>query len=160
MNIAALGGWAAQIGVVGDDHAVDLSRSALSALGVDVSGLVTDPTRPTTVKLRVMASSGLRFPQQLARLDTLSRQPISATVEAALLAQADALLKRKRHKPHALLLSDYQTGLLTPSLVAALRERGQAAKILLTADLQGQFENMPDPCGQVQRRRSPRLPEP
>jgi rfaE bifunctional protein kinase chain/domain len=125
---------------VGDDHAADSLRAALEGLGVDVSGLVVDATRPTTVKLRVMASSGLRFPQQLARLDTLSRQPISAEVEAQVLAQAEALLKRKRHKPHALLLSDYQTGLLTPTLVSALRERGTAAKLLLTADSQGHFE--------------------
>ena len=133
-NIVALGGAAAQIGVIGADAAAETLRGVLSTRGIDTSGLVTDPQRPTTVKMRLMAHMGLRFPQQLARLDTLSRQAISAAVEAQVLGAIESRLGTA----DALLFSDYQTGLLTPSLVAAVRER--AAGKLLTADAQGQFD--------------------
>jgi rfaE bifunctional protein kinase chain/domain len=133
-NIVGLGGAAAQIGVIGADAAADTLRGVLSTRGIDTSGLVTDPQRPTTVKMRLMAHMGLRFPQQLARLDTLSRQAISAAVEAQVLGAIESRLGTA----DALLFSDYQTGLLTPSLVAAVRER--AAGKLLTADAQGQFD--------------------
>jgi len=133
-NIVGLGGAAAQIGVIGADAAAETLRGVLSTRGIDTSGLVTDPQRPTTVKMRLMAHMGLRFPQQLARLDTLSREPISAAVEADVLA----VIKSHQDGADALLFSDYQTGLLTPSLVAAVRER--AAGKLLTADAQGQFD--------------------
>lgn len=133
-NIVALGGSAAQIGVIGGDPAAETLKGVLASRGIDTSGLVTDFERPTTVKTRLMAQMGLRFPQQLARLDTLSREPISAAVEARTLSAIESRLPAV----DALLFSDYQTGLLTPSLVTAVRER--AMYKLLTADAQGQFD--------------------
>jgi rfaE bifunctional protein kinase chain/domain len=135
-NIAALGSQPVQIGVIGADPAAETLRRVLTEKHIAVDGLVTDATRPTTVKLRVMAQMGLRFPQQVARLDTLSREPISPQVEQA------AIDRLQAHLPgaSAALFSDYHGGFLTPTLVERVRDQCHAAGILLTADAQGALE--------------------
>ncbi len=136
-NIAALGGQALQIGVVGADDAAGHLSAAVRGRGIDAGALVRDPTRPTTVKMRVMAHMGLRFPQQVARMDTLSRQFISAEVEARVMAQVRACIAGA----DAVLLSDYRCGMLTETLVETIRVAAQDAGVLLTADAQGNFAN-------------------
>src|SRR4051794_22232943 len=83
-NIVALGSAAVQIGVIGRDAEGKALREVLRARGIGISPLLAVEGRPTTVKTRVMAHMGLRFPQQVARLDKLSREPISAEVERKL----------------------------------------------------------------------------
>jgi rfaE bifunctional protein kinase chain/domain len=133
-NIAALGGQALQIGVVGADSEAAQLRQVLQARRIDTGGLVVDAARPTTVKTRVMAQMGLRFPQQVARLDKLSREPISPATERGLLAAIEARLPGAQ----AVLLSDYHGGMLMPSLVDGVR--GLAGNALLASDAQGEFD--------------------
>src|SRR5579859_6503025 len=75
-NVAGLGGCAVQIGVLGADESGERLKRALAERGINAGGLVVDATRPTTTKTRLMAQMGLRFPQQIARLDRLERRPI------------------------------------------------------------------------------------
>lgn len=132
-SIVALGSTALQAGVTGADPDGATLRDLLAAHGIDATALITDADRPTTVKTRIMAQMGLRFPQQIARLDRLSREPIRPNVERALQHALEPLLATV----DAVLCSDYRTGLLTPSLVAWLRAHAAAP---LTADAQGQFD--------------------
>jgi rfaE bifunctional protein kinase chain/domain len=134
-NIAALGGMAVQIGVTGDDDAADHLAAALGARGIDAASLVRDPTRPTTVKMRVMAHMGLRFPQQVARMDTLSRAPVSADVERQVLD----LVRGCIVGADAVLMSDYRSGMLTDTLVSGVGALAREHGVLLTADAQGNF---------------------
>src|SRR3954464_1982065 len=53
-NIAALGGRASLIGLVGSDAAAETLRAQLTAAGVSTDGLVEDAQRPTTEKVRVV----------------------------------------------------------------------------------------------------------
>src|SRR5262245_3625633 len=53
-NIAALGGGATLVGTIGADHAGVRLCEQLAAAGVGVSGLVQDPGRPTTEKVRIV----------------------------------------------------------------------------------------------------------
>ena len=78
VNMARLGSQPTQIGVIGNDEAGIQLRKALSERGIDPSGLVPLADRPTTTKTRIVAQMGLRFPQQVARIDRLDRRPISA----------------------------------------------------------------------------------
>ncbi|MBK8020395.1 MAG: ribokinase [Chloroflexi bacterium] len=132
-NIAALGSTAHLVAVVGNDADADGLRATLRQNGIAPDALIVDESRPTTVKSRLMAHMGLRFPQQVARLDRLSRDSLPQQVEtqvsdriAALLPQVDAALG-----------SDYQTGMLSPALAEHLREL--AGPRLIAADAQGQF---------------------
>lgn len=135
-NIVTLGSTAVQIGVIGSDTAATTLRQVLQARNIDTKCLITDSGRPTTVKTRIMAHMGLRFPQQVARLDTLSRQPISPAVERRVRAVIDQEMKTAK----AVLLSDYHTGLLTPSLISIIRKLATQAGALLTADAQGYLD--------------------
>lgn len=136
-NIVALGSTAVQIGIIGSDtNATNLRQSSSEARGIETDTLITDSSRPTTVKTRIMAHMGLRFPQQVARLDTLSRDPISPAIERKVRAAIDEQIPQVK----AVLLSDYHTGLLTPSLVKTIHKLASQAKILLTADAQGKLE--------------------
>ncbi len=83
-------------------------------------GLIADAERPTTVKTRLMAQMGLRFPQQVARLDKLSREPIRAEIERALCD----FIAAEIGAADALLFSDYDGGVITKSLIAAVRGLG------------------------------------
>lgn len=133
-NIAALGGHVSVLGVVGADAEGEALRSALTAMRIDAGALASDAARPTTVKTRVMAQMGLRFPQQVARLDRLSREPLSQAVEAMLISRLRAAIPQV----DAVLFSDYRGGAVTPALVAAARTH--ARDLLLTADAQGRLD--------------------
>lgn len=135
-NIAALGSAALQVGVIGADTAAMTLRQVLQARGIETDGLVTDSGRPTTVKTRIMAHMGLRFPQQVARLDTLSRQPVNSTIEQEIAQRVEQQIGNVQ----AVLLSDYHIGLLTLSLVETLHRLAAGADKLLAADAQGELD--------------------
>lgn len=135
-NIAALGSTAIQLGVIGADSDASALREVLQARGIDTSALVVDAARPTTVKTRVMAQIGLRFPQQVARIDRIARMPLPPTVEE----QVRQHLQRHAANAQALLFSDYRAGLLSPGLVEAGRTLGRASGALLAADAQGELQ--------------------
>jgi rfaE bifunctional protein kinase chain/domain len=132
-NIAALGGQAYAVGVVGDDPAGGALRDLLREAGVDTRAVLSDPSRPTTTKTRIMASGSLRFPQQLARLDRLDRTPVNGSVTAALLTTLEALLPSCQ----AILVSDYKTGVMTPTMIRSCRELAHQRGLILTVDAQG-----------------------
>lgn len=134
-NIAALGAAAIQISVIGQDSAGDQLRAALKAEAIDDSGLLAVAERATLVKTRVMAQMGLRFPQQVARVDTVNRQPIPSEALATLQIQTLNAVQ----SAGALLFSDYRGGILSESWVQAIRAQVQS-RVLLTADAQGNLD--------------------
>lgn len=134
-NIVGLGSRAIQVGVIGDDDAGQQLKQVLQNKGINTDGLVTCDDRPTTVKTRIMAQMGLRFPQQVARVDTLSRQPISHNVEERILA-----FIHKESELDGILLSHYHGGLLTESLVESIKDFREKWGTLITADAQGDFD--------------------
>ena len=137
VTIARLGSQALLAGLTGDDEAGRQLRELLQAQGIDCAALIREAGRATTLKLRVMAQTGLRYPQQLARIDTLSRAALSQKSQDRLLAQVKALADAV----DALLVSDYGIGLLTPELVDELRAAGVS---LLAVDAQGELDKYHD----------------
>ncbi len=134
-NVAALSAPATLASVVGDDAEGRQLIELLAASGVDATCVLTDPTRPTTVKTRVVSEGLLRFPQQIARIDRISRVPVSARIEVSL----GALVGRQADRIDAILCSDYLSGLLTPELVDTLKGISRERGILLTVDAQGEL---------------------
>lgn len=133
--ITSLGSHAQQIGVIGPDSNGALLQGLLHDRAIQADGLVRDMTRPTTTKTRIMALTGLRFPQQVARLDHLDRRPISAAVEAQIIAEIE-----RRTDVQALLVSDYLTGLVTAPIAQAVVRHARALGIVALADAQGQLD--------------------
>ena len=135
-NIVALGSQTIQVGLIGDDDTGQKLVQVLKSTGINTTGLITCTDRPTTVKTRIMAQMGLRFPQQVARIDTLSRQPISSEIEQKILDFCQDHIQ----SVDAVLLSHYHGGLLTDTLVNQIRQLCESHDVLLTADAQGNFE--------------------
>jgi D-beta-D-heptose 7-phosphate kinase/D-beta-D-heptose 1-phosphate adenosyltransferase len=111
-NIAALGGQATLVGVVGADAAGKRLREHLQTSGIAVEGLVCDPARPTTEKVRVVTERN----QQVARIDYEHDADATAAVERSLVERISTLGRGM----NALLVSDYLKGAITRSVVEAL----------------------------------------
>ncbi len=133
MNVVSLGSQATQVGVVGDDPTAATLSEMLRSRGINPDGLIADPGRPTTTKTRIMAHMGLRFPQQVARIDRIDRRPINGGTEQAILGCLRTLAERAE----AIMVSDYLTGLLTLPVVNEIRDISARRDLLITADAQG-----------------------
>jgi rfaE bifunctional protein kinase chain/domain len=118
-NIAALGGRAALVGIVGADAAAARLRQQLTAAGVAPDDLVEDPARPTTEKVRVVTERN----QQVARIDYERDADAAGGVERAIVERVARLAPDAR----ALLVSDYLKGAITRPVVAALLASRAAA---------------------------------
>ncbi|VTU02533.1 bifunctional protein domain i : RfaE bifunctional protein OS=Herpetosiphon aurantiacus (strain ATCC 23779 / DSM 785) GN=Haur_1029 PE=4 SV=1: PfkB [Gemmataceae bacterium] len=108
-NAAALGSRPVLGGVTGADAAAEHLAWAVRAAGVEPDGLVADPGRPTTVKLRVLARG-----QQVIRADTESTAPLSGAAAEQLAGWAERIAACA----DAVLLSDYGKGVLADGLAA------------------------------------------
>src|SRR5258708_2424504 len=79
--LRALGARVLLAGVLGsDDDGLRLRRIA-QELGIDDEALVTDPSRPTTVKERFIGRAQHRHPQQLMRADYAARDALPGTCD-------------------------------------------------------------------------------
>jgi rfaE bifunctional protein kinase chain/domain len=134
LALRALGCEVALAGVVGDDAEGQRVRALLAEAGIAADGVVTDPSRPTTTKTRVVAEGFLLFPQQLVRLDRQQRAAMPNMVEDALCAAISAA------NYDALLVSDYRSGVVTTGLVRAIQTSRAARRTLTTVDSQGELE--------------------
>ena len=111
-NIHSLSATPLLIGVVGDDSKGNLMRTLLGDMGFDVSGIITDPERPTTIKTRVVAGS-----QQMLRVDQEKKHPISDATEDKILA----VLEKNIGSLSAIILEDYNKGVLSESLIRSVK---------------------------------------
>src|SRR5258708_16930609 len=110
-NLVGLGAKACVVGLVGDDFAGERIRSSVadkSGLQADGS-LVKDASRPTTIKTRIIAQN-----QMVVRADREHRTPVNGATEELIIAAVKAALE----KAHALVLSDYDKGVVTPRVLA------------------------------------------
>ena len=112
-NLAALGAKACVIGVVGDDDAANKVRSELRAQSALQTNdlLITDKSRPTTIKTRIIAHS-----QMVVRADREHRAPVDAETERQIITAALSALANA----HALVVSDYDKGVITPRILSAV----------------------------------------
>jgi len=111
-NILALGGRVSLVGIVGKDAAADRLRAELAAAGAAPDGLVEDPARPTTEKVRIVTERN----QQVARVDYEHDGEADGRIEQEIVARIGALGRGAR----ALLVSDYLKGAITRAVVERL----------------------------------------
>ncbi|MBS1912106.1 MAG: D-glycero-beta-D-manno-heptose-7-phosphate kinase [Bacteroidetes bacterium] len=107
-NLVMLGATPLLLGVVGNDGPGRQLRDLLNRLGISDEALLTDPSRPTTVKTRVIASS-----QHIVRVDREEKGEIAATAREQLLSR----LEENIRTIDALILQDYNKGVVTHGLI-------------------------------------------
>jgi len=131
-NLARLNARVGVAGIVGDDKDGGLIRSRLADLGVHCAGLIVDPSRPTTLKTRFVAASQ-HARQQILRVDREVTDPLSDEIEAALLDVVRHALGRVQ----ALVLSDYNKGVLQGALCERIIEAARGAGVPVIVDPKG-----------------------
>jgi D-beta-D-heptose 7-phosphate kinase/D-beta-D-heptose 1-phosphate adenosyltransferase len=127
-NIAALGGRATLLGVVGHDEAASELADVVRQAAVDVVHLVREEGRTTTRKVRVVAHR-----QQLARIDWEDVFPLSAAVRQQLLQVAVECMADCA----VLVLSDYAKGSLSAGVAAELIGLARARQMPVIVDPKG-----------------------
>ena len=130
-NIAALGARCIFLGVIGNDGIGRMLKAAFGEYrGRIKPRLVVDATRPTTRKLRFVSE---RHSTHLLRADWELAKPVDAKIEAALIRQAHAAMRRV----DAVVLSDYAKGLLTPRVIRAVIKKAKQLKKPVVVDPKG-----------------------
>ncbi len=124
MNLAGLGCPAFLAGFWGDDTERRDLAHILDTAGIDTLGVVPS-NLPTISKTRIVGRN-----QQLLRLDIESRDPPPAIEAQRLQDRVLELLP----KVHAVILSDYNKGALTPELTQAVIQAARAQGIPVLAD--------------------------
>ena len=114
-NVAALGGSVSLVALAGRDEP---GRRVLSSFprAVDTRRVVRPAGYRTPVKTRILAGGIHSAKQQVVRIDRHAREPIGAGWRTAWTRNATRALRGA----DAVLVSDYGSGLLSPSLVTTL----------------------------------------
>ncbi len=110
-NLKSLGLEPLCVGIVGlDDSAVQL-KHLFKEKGLSRQWLFDDPSRPTTMKTRLMAQN-----QQIVRMDTEITRDITTELEEKLLRG----IKKAIEQADAVIISDYAKGMVTKYLIESI----------------------------------------
>jgi D-glycero-beta-D-manno-heptose-7-phosphate kinase len=110
LNITALGAKPILFSLIGNDKNGKLFSNELISKGMDMDGIVTTNSRVTTTKQRVIGNN-----QQLLRIDDEDDSDIDSDTEKILLEKVEEAIVNK--KIDALILQDYNKGILTKSVI-------------------------------------------
>jgi D-glycero-beta-D-manno-heptose-7-phosphate kinase len=115
-NVAALGGRARLVGLVGADPEGRRLTSSFQS-GVDRAHVVRARGYRTPVKTRILAGGAHAARQQVVRIDRETGWPLDPSVGRALARKIEPALE----SCDAVLLSDYGSGLITSALAEGVR---------------------------------------
>lgn len=123
MDLVALHASVEGFGVTGADDYCGRLLESLVRERVGASGLIADPSRPTTVKQNLIGLAQARHPQKMFRVDYESREPLSGKVVDHLL---DAFTKALP-KADVVCLEDYDKGVCTEEVCREVIARSRKA---------------------------------
>jgi D-beta-D-heptose 7-phosphate kinase/D-beta-D-heptose 1-phosphate adenosyltransferase len=107
-NLSSLGAKVYLAGVVGDDERGAILKSELEQKGVNTSGIITDNSRPTILKTRVVAQH-----QQVVRIDKERVDPLSPAIVGKLVRYIESIME----EIDAVIIEDYGKGVITSALL-------------------------------------------
>jgi len=128
-NVMSLGAHCDLVGVIGEDEEAERLESVLNSLGIDPEGLVHEPGRPTTHKLRISAGG-----RQMMRLDRETVRSVAS--REALLARCEERLR----DCDLLVLEDYDKGVFVDGIGRELIARAKAQHVPVMVDPKGSLE--------------------
>ena len=123
-NVAAVGAQCELVGALGDDAAGRMVREILARFGAHDRSLVT-VSRATTTKTRIVARA-----QQVVRVDEEDDADVTGTEVGRLLAAVEQAVGTA----DAVVLEDYNKGVLVPAVIEAATRAAQARGIPVVVD--------------------------
>jgi rfaE bifunctional protein kinase chain/domain len=125
LNLLSLGVTCVPVGVMGNDlDGADL-MDIMADAGADMTCVVCDTERPTTVKTRIIAGS-----QHVVRVDREQTTDIAPTLESTVLERIDKSI----NGAHAIILQDYNKGVMTPNVIRRAIDKGRENNIPVLVD--------------------------
>lgn len=124
-NVVAFGAACDLVGCIGNDDAAADLAGELGRQGIGAHGLITVAGRSTTIKTRIMARQ-----QQVARYDRETDSDLAQADGEAVVARVLELLP----SADALVLEDYNKGLLTRPVIAGVLDAAHAAGVPVVVD--------------------------
>lgn len=124
-NLATLGAQTISLGVIGEDLDGDRLLNELREKGIDTSGIIRTEERPTIVKRRIIGGN-----QQLLRIDWEDSSLIEERLEDKVIEK----LKENIDEIDAIILSDYDKGVLTPKVAKEIIRLAREKGIVVTVD--------------------------
>jgi len=124
-NIKSLGGEPISIGTVGDDDGGSILRGLMEEGGFSSEGLIRDPSRPTTVKTRVIAHS-----QHVVRIDHEVRHDIAPETRHRIID----FLRERFPGLDGLIIEDYNKGVVVRDLIGAVVTLARKHNVPVTVD--------------------------
>lgn len=130
-NIRSMGARAILCGRLGRDRAGEIFAEKASEAGLELSALVWSQHVPSTRKTRILGGS-----QQLLRLDEESREALSDSERQSIILHFERFCSApgKHERGRALVLSDYDKGVLSFELIRELIQIARKHNIAVIAD--------------------------
>lgn len=126
LNLLALGAEPILCAVIGEDKGGETFETLLKNQYLSVEGIVKSPSRVTTVKTRVIGNH-----QQLLRIDEEQIADLSEQQEDELLRKVELIIASNID---AIIIEDYNKGLLTPRVIESIIALAQKNNIIITVD--------------------------
>ena len=133
VNARTLGAEVFLAGVIGDDVPGEHLRARLQAYGIHMEGLVCEPGRPTSTKTRVLAGDSQLIQQQIVRIDLIDDSELGEDCKQQIMAY----LREQIPQVDALILSDYENGVINPEIIAAVLPLALEHGKIVTVDSHG-----------------------
>lgn len=113
VNARTLGADILLTGVVGNDLPGQRLRKALDNLGMRQEGVITDITRPTLTKTRIIAGNSQVIYQHIVRVDRLDTSEVGEPGRSQIIEY----IKRTLPTVDAVMISDYESGMISPAII-------------------------------------------
>jgi len=126
LNVEKLGAIPFPFGIIGNDSEGKILNGLFRDNNVNYfDGLITDDSRPTTVKIRVIASN-----QQIVRIDKELKTNVSSSVEDKIIYNFNKIID----EIDAVILEDYNKGVLTQRVITEIISIAKSHNKIVTVD--------------------------
>lgn len=127
LNLSCLGAQVSIISIIGKDEEGTALKSLFSSNNINTDYVLQNASRITTSKSRIISRN-----QQMMRLDSEITADLSPGDEELLLNKVEEFISTQ--KPAALILEDYNKGVLTEKVITSVIDLCKQHKVLTTVD--------------------------
>jgi D-glycero-beta-D-manno-heptose-7-phosphate kinase len=136
VNARTLGAEVFICGVIGDDASGKRLRRRLAEYHIALDGVFSEEGRPTTTKSRIFAGDSQLVRQQIVRVDVIDDSDLSDICKEEMLSYLRATIP----SVDALILSDYETGVISPEIIQTAIPLAREAGKIIIVDAHGDLD--------------------
>ncbi len=133
VNARTLGAQVFLAGLVGQDAPGERLRAKLAEYQMHCEGLISEARRPTSTKTRILAGSSQLAKQQIVRVDVIDGSRLGNGSEAEMIAYIERVLPAM----DAVILSDYENGVISPAIIETCISLARKLGKIITVDAHG-----------------------